>query len=309
MRTLHVEVTSVVESREEFAALAVKWLSAARDLAFPGFDEAMDRDGWVPFDPPDPQYGDWLLGQPTPLLGGIHLQRKPGFHLDSHAKYSLRSWRRLVDGLESAYPYQIIVGFEMYDDEGKKAGRARSASFAVGREFDPDVVRFDANMPDDIVGWTGSAELLQAWAVFARGWASEVGTCYGHVTDDASLSGTALERALHRWPGETVPRCREVLRGYSWVTICPAELAARLGGAGKLAATGAFCEVSEGAGGSVFLRATPTLEDYDQAAARKVFEALAPVLLTGRVEAEGTEGGASRVILGVDAADYQEERR
>jgi hypothetical protein len=62
------------------------------------------------------------------------------------------------------------------------------------------------------------------------------------------------------------------------------------------------------AGQSVFLQATRTFEEYDDAAMRRVFEALAPVLLQGRVSPP-TGGWTGRLVTGVDAADYAGERK
>ena len=71
------------------------------------------------------------------------------------------------------------------------------------------------------------------------------------------------------------------LRGYSWVTVVAAELAGRLGGAEALRASGAFYEVSELRDGVLWLRATPTINDFTGKRVRRVFDALAPVLLPG----------------------------
>jgi hypothetical protein len=71
---------------------------------------------------------------------------------------------------------------------------------------------------------------------------------------------------------------RDVLYRYGWITIIPPELAARLGGAAALTATGAFHEVSELAGGAVWLRATRTAGEFGQSQSAAVAAALAPVL-------------------------------
>jgi hypothetical protein len=76
---------------------------------------------------------------------------------------------------------------------------------------------------------------------------------------------------------------RDVLYRYAWVTIIPPELAARLGGAATLTSSGAFVDVSELPGGSVWLRATRTIEEFDNARSSAVAEALAPVLVTAKV--------------------------
>jgi hypothetical protein len=96
---------------------------------------------------------------------------------------------------------------------------------------------------------------------------------------------------------------REVLRGYSWVTIIAPELADRLRGARSLAASGAFCEVSALPNGSLWLRATRTINEFTADKIHQVFEALAPVLLTGPAIPEFSY--AYRIVDDVDAADYQ----
>jgi hypothetical protein len=101
------------------------------------------------------------------------------------------------------------------------------------------------------------------------------------------------------------PRCRAVLRGYSRVTICAAELAIRLGGASALAASGAFDEVRELPGGRVHLRATAAVEDLEGAAVRRAFEALAPVLLPGRPDPERLSGMPARLVRDCDAGDFR----
>jgi len=141
---------------------------------------------------------------------------------------------------------------------------------------------------------------------FVGTWADRLDACYAHVTDDADARGTALEMATQRRGIDppTVPRCREVLRGYSWVTICAPELAERLGGVPALTASGAFYQVHKLSGGQVLLRATPLLEQYEGASVERVFRVLAPVLLPGWAAKPRAPVGA-RLMLGVDAADYQ----
>ena len=88
---------------------------------------------------------------------------------------------------------------------------------------------------------------------------------------------------------QRIPRSREQLRGYDWLTICPKELADRLGGTGALRATGAFHEVAQLSGGGVWLLATADYRDLDDAALYRVFRALAPVLPIGMPPTRGLE--------------------
>jgi hypothetical protein len=69
------------------------------------------------------------------------------------------------------------------------------------------------------------------------------------------------------------------------------------------AASGAFCEVTELQNGAVWLRATPTIDEFTGDRIRAVFEALAPELPTGLPAIWPSE--AHRIAEGVDAADYQ----
>ncbi|MFJ3225379.1 hypothetical protein ACIPJS_18780 [Streptomyces sp. NPDC086783] len=86
-----------------------------------------------------------------------------------------------------------------------------------------------------------------------------------------------MRRAHRKYRSES----RTHLRGYSWITGVPGELAARLGRAPRLTASGAFHAVRELRGGGLLLQATRTLAGYDDGAVRRVFRALAPVLPPG----------------------------
>ncbi|WP_405987000.1 hypothetical protein [Streptomyces sp. NBC_00872] len=92
---------------------------------------------------------------------------------------------------------------------------------------------------------------------------------------------TDLEAVLRRTQRKSLRESRTMLRGYSWVTGVPAELATRLGGAQALEATGAFHAVRELRGGGLLLQASDTLAGYDEQRTYAVFRALAPVLPPG----------------------------
>jgi hypothetical protein len=98
---------------------------------------------------------------------------------------------------------------------------------------------------------------------------------------------TALDAALRRHSDVSRRQARVYLRGYNWLTVCNSSLAARLGGAGALRATGAFARVEELSDDSILLQATPHFDDCldepnrTNEAIRPVFNALAPVLPPG----------------------------
>lgn len=297
MSRLQAEVVALVGAADRYGDLAAAWLTEARAEIFPDFDP------------------------PGRAVGTLEVRRDPVLVGGSEANYSDRAWRRLLGTLASRYPFHVQLLMDAVDEHGQATRPDRSATVGVHRNHgQPEWVTFEI---EGTIGISGSTEPdavrpypgEMMWAEFVKRWAIRAGACYAHVSDDTEVSsGTALEQATARdpaspWfartPEETVPRCREVLRGYSWVTICAAELAAALGGAPALAASAAFDEVTELPAGQVFLRATPSLAEYRGTALRHVFEALAPVLLTRRPDPMSWATAHGRVIPDVDAADYR----
>jgi hypothetical protein len=92
----------------------------------------------------------------------------------------------------------------------------------------------------------------------------------------------ALDELLSRKVVTSLEDGRRMLRGYEWVTVCPAQIATTLGGAKALRASGAFVEVTELGTGGLLLRATEDPADWTEEAARRVFEAVRLVLPPGQ---------------------------
>ncbi|MET7981689.1 MULTISPECIES: hypothetical protein [unclassified Streptomyces] len=92
---------------------------------------------------------------------------------------------------------------------------------------------------------------------------------------------TNLDAVLRRKGRTSLREGRRFLRGYAWVTICPTELAAQLGGAAVLEDSGAFHRVLPLRAGGVLLQASSTMAGYTDQAMERVFEVLAPVLPPG----------------------------
>ena len=243
-------------------------------------------------------------GPPGAVAGSLRVQRKPSRTGGSHALYSERSWQRLTGGLARTQPFHVELTMSPLGDDGRPL--PFGVTVAVHRNHEhPEWVSFEIEALPGNPAWPlAPAYEPTTWTGFIKSRAGQFGACYGHITDDADTRyGTALERATQQEPANTIPRCREILRGYSWVTICAHELANRLGGPAALADSGAFHEVSQLPRGQVFLRATATLDQYRGNAVRRVFQTLAPVLLTGR-PAEPYPGYL-RLVADADAADYQ----
>jgi hypothetical protein len=305
MRFLHLELTGRADTAAEFARQARSWLTEARTELFGELSRGLpdravlrryshDLDAAV-----GPPRGTWahvlVYREPTPFRGV------------RSTLYAPRRWQRTLDDLATVYPFHIYLFMSPLDPAGRPIDGTAAASALVSRDHDdPRWVRFIMKAPASLVPWRRSAQTQEDWIAFLDRWAGRLDACYGHLTDDADEAGTALEMATQRLGLDppTVPRCHEVLRGYSWVTICAPELAARLGGAAALTASGAFYQVRELPGGQLLLRATPRLEQYQGAAVERVFRALAPVLLPGRVTAATAPFGA-RLVADANAADFQ----
>jgi hypothetical protein len=126
--------------------------------------------------------------------------------------------------------------------------------------------------------------VVPALVELARASADAADPTYGEIVVNARVlaPATMLDAALGRDPESSAASSRVRLRGYEWVTVCPRELADRLGGPARLRASGAFAEVYPLRHGGVLLRATDDPADYHGDRVRAVFRALAPVLPPGR---------------------------
>ncbi|MCM0674772.1 hypothetical protein NCC78_08730 [Micromonospora phytophila] len=121
------------------------------------------------------------------------------------------------------------------------------------------------------------------WVDFLARVLADADPAYGEVSHDGGNdSSTELDKALRRDRNVSVEQSRQLLRGYSWVTVVPQELVHRLGGADVIEASGAVEEVRRLRAGGVLLRATRTPEEFDDAAMRRLFGLLAPVLPPGQ---------------------------
>jgi hypothetical protein len=312
MESLHAELTAEADSAEVFARMATQWLTEARDELFGELSAGLQDDQPpLPKGDPDPNAPlppSPVLGPPRATWASTLVYRSPASP-GTIRYYSARSWRRLLSGLAKTYPYRVGLYMVPLDDTGRYSAEEPTvaATVAVYRSHSsPRWVRFEATAGAD-TGWSGSADVQRTWCDVLKSWATRFQACYGHITDDAGTHATALERAVIGGDLDPplVPRCHEVLRGYSWVTICAPELAARLGGPDALAAFGAFDEVTELPEGQVFLRATPALEEYSGESVRRVFQVLAPVLLPGRPNPDLLAGLRARLVMDAVAADYQ----
>lgn len=128
--------------------------------------------------------------------------------------------------------------------------------------------------PDD-------AESCARLVTFLRQAVDGSNPAFGRIELDNFNEYTNLDAALRRRRRRSLKESRQVLRGYAWVTVCPSELSARLGGVRALEASGVFHRVIPLRSEGVLLQASETLAGYTDAVMARVFEVLAPVLPEG----------------------------
>jgi hypothetical protein len=295
---MHGALFVEVASAEEFAVVSREWLDGVMAEVFPELREGLRTrpaaalPGGAPLEP-------W--GEPGQVLGILNFGRDDPVLGMRRTAFTEKRWQRMLARLDE-YPFSAGISITPLDDRGFQLHKAWADAGVERDVLSPEWVKLWFMAPAEYTGWPASAPVQDRWAGFVRREAVRAGACAGGLSDDRWPGGdTALEYATGNWAWTR--QLREVLRGYSWVTVLAGELAGRLGGPEVLRASGAFCEVTPLRDGAVWLRATPAINDYTGERIRKVFEVLAPVLITGTARFE--HGSSWRLVEGADAADYR----
>jgi hypothetical protein len=189
-------------------------------------------------------------------------------------------------------PPRTDIWFGVRDERGQQRGQTLNATTLHDPSVSPDWLTLHGypRIHELLGPGPEPARAQRQWIDLLLAFADRMNPGYGHIGLYHDGGRTALEST--RAPGKTVPlaaryreyavnECRRYLRGYSWVTIVPHELLPVLGGADRLAGSGAFSQVRELAAGGVWLQATEDYREFDEAALTRVFEAVAPALRPG----------------------------
>jgi hypothetical protein len=290
---------TVAQDDGRYLELARAWVEGALSEALPECAEALRSGQRLNLD----ANSDVSVprGEPNALWAGLITRSTPQGR-KRVSVFTEKSWDKFLAGLAKE-PYRAELEMCALDDKGFPT----QAMARVGVEHvqdNPDWLQFEVVATDSLCRWRGVPQLQTDWVSFVRRQAELQKCTFGNIANDNVGERTALEENLLADPAETVPESREVLRGYSWVTICSDEIADRLGGARSLRTSGAFSEVIELSHRGLLLRTTPTFDEYDDAAIGKTFRALAPVLIPGRTEpVQGFEYW--NLVYDVDAADFR----
>lgn len=287
----------------QFAEAAREWLEHASRVLGADLWERLNRS--LPL--VEPAEWDDPHGEPHGVWGSVTvLPRRGQQGATGHHPYSPESFEWMLTELPNR-PLSASFQLRQLDEAGVPYEGSGQLAVAVRVEEDrPEWVQLSAGSSLHSTEHDPMrSEVSQRWAGVLREMAERVDPSFGHLCDDAPPDRTALDTVIPRGGRiRSMTLGRELLRGYSWVTVCPAELAQRLGGAPALAATGAFAVVHQLPHGGVWLQATPDFASYDEWAVRKVFKALAPVLPAGKPQRDPFDDRPRRLVW-EDAADYQ----
>ncbi len=300
---------------EDFAAAAREWFAEVPGAVAPDEWEEVLREAKPPFrGKPQAVWPDYDYQEPFMLWADIVL---------APAKWrGMRVWQRRVNGRNlswladelAARPVSATVRMFRVDAEGMElpgglAIEAEAALDAADTEIPVARLSYGETLSWR-PGWpAGSGDgdaVAGRVADLARRWAGRPGVIAMFAGEDVNSGGPALERSLFpARPWWDVARSGH-LEGYAWLTLCPAGLAGRVGGAAGLAATGAFSSVQELPGGAVLAQATERAGEYGMEQARAVFCALAPVLPAGLPEQPANwPDGVPWLVVPEDAAAWR----
>lgn len=292
-----LDVFLSIPDAEAFAVAAREWMSSLPGLLAPQEWAEVLRRQKPPFSgPPQPRWPSFDEWQ-EPFMAWADIVVAP-------LKWNgMRIWSRPVKRQTLEWLAEVLadrpvsagIAVKRVDANGVElpGGVAVWAEAELGGWWAPgQLIPVARLMAGDSLMWRAEARpedadgLVERLVAVARAWAGRPGV-FGVFAgvDTGTIHGTALraglEPLLHRAQVLVEQEQGQELQGYSWVTLVPAGAAGRLGGAAALAGSGAFWRVDEQPGGAVLVQATERVGEYDLAAARRVWEVLAPVLPAG----------------------------
>jgi hypothetical protein len=305
---LNIELDIDTTAVSDISAVTFNWFDAMSQIAFGDARKALDGEGPTPVALPYMEPEAWNPSRaPVQLRSSIEVSRKRS------KSYSAKSWAWLRQQLADD-PEQVDVSVWLTAGSEPDSPNVWYPSlYASRRAESPGWVRLGAYVAESsFLDSAHGADIQRQWLSGVRTFADRLNPGFGQIEYGYDTFGTTgLEFSLppsidleERRPYYTVGKCRQYLRGYSWLTVVAAELAERLGGQEAMRHTGAFAEAADLQNGGLWLLATEDYRDYGPAQVERVFRALAPVLRPGTPESTSyiTDAPPQRLVL-QNAAD------
>ncbi|MCO5995727.1 hypothetical protein [Actinoallomurus rhizosphaericola] len=191
--------------------------------------------------------------------------------------YSRANWERMLSSL-SERPFSTTLSIFRGSAKNSKFLGSLSVDHlnpsGKWMAFTADITARDEDL--------ANPAYCRRWVDFLAYSLNRVSPASGVVGNDYRGYGeTTLDVALNRPRRVSMREARRFLRGYGWVTICPADIVRRLNGAERLNDSDVFCRIENLPDGSAILQSTLSYDQYNDVAVRRVFEVLAPVLPSG----------------------------
>ena len=256
----------------ELGDLLRQWFTSAFDRLGGPLVEVLRRQLAAPGARPYDQRGDMSAG-----VGWSRGERQGDRH--TAREFTEATWAKFLKALDNPWSYQL---YSMHPVGDPSAGDWWP-QFAIEARRNPKAPQWWYLSTQFSREWLDLPGYEEALVGVLRDFTEVCNPTHGELSRDNQMNLSELENLLRfrRDANETTQESRQILRGYGWITVCAQELGDRLGGVEGLRATGAFTEVAALGRGGYWLQATARRPDYDEAAAERVFRALAPVLPPG----------------------------
>jgi hypothetical protein len=258
---VYVEVSS-----EVYFDLARTWLLAATPAILP------EVWSWLGDAPPSRGSGrrDDPAGPPGSIRAYLSVAARPWDGVVSRS-YSEENCRWFEQELRMR-PLTASLGIDILDSEGRVDPEEWNWTVKAYTDEDvPSWMRLKLTcVPNSAGSDPHNPEIGQRWVDFVRGIVARVDPTFGYIGSRIA----PLEVSYGEYSSVQIITRRDVLRGCSWVTICPSELFNQLGGIPVIEGTNLFSRIERTASGAAILQATEQLGDFGNRKANEIARCL-----------------------------------
>ena len=250
---IYGELSCEFGSKRELGELGRSWLEAGlANCARRYLDQLASQPSQLPYGP------SFRPAVPGGIVALMRLDKSFSMGHSGIASYTEEGWRRLLDVVCAGDFFHAEVQFLSTD--------------STGGQVDPYLHIAIRRIPE-LAGWVhltvaSSEEWLNSHPddvsplvdlMFDT--AGRFDASFGNWTRDGNFR-TEHEQELRVFPDQTLPVSRKLLRGFSWLTVLPPEVAEKAGGLDAFEGSKKFHRVQLLANGGLGLLATKRVEAY-----------------------------------------------